>query len=395
MFDHEAACQVLRTQPASLADDDLTAHMLAAIVLAERAEAAALAAVAEWDSRTLWAVDGAVNPGQWLASRTQLAGRDARGLAHSARALQRTTEVARALAEGDLPVGKAKALAAVRTSRTAELFDAHEHHLVEAARTLSVDDTIRLAQRWLLQADSDGPKPDDDDQSARMSPTYEGRWRLEANLNAEGGPLVRRVLEQIMAEQYKARTADGLPIPSVARRRADALVEMARRASAAREDQPAARPLIVVRTELSDLLERSGASAATEDGIPVSWDTLRRLLCDADVCRVVMDGPSQVIDVGRDVRTATAAQRRALLIRDHGCVFPGCDRPPGWCEAHHIRWWEDLGPTDLSNLCLLCSRHHHLIHQKLFSVHRSPEGDLVFTRPDGFVVEVPAAFAVA
>jgi Domain of unknown function (DUF222) len=268
--------------------------------------------------------------------------------------------------------------------RTGELFDAHETHLVDAARTLSVDDTIRLARRWQLQADTDGPAPDDDDQSARLSSAYQGRWRLDANLSPEGGMIVRSVLEQIMDELFKAATADGNPGGSSLRRRADALVEMARRASATHDDRPAARPLIIVRVELADLESRAGW-AVTPDGEVIDGGTLRRLMCDADISRVVTRGDSEILDVGRASRTATAAQRRALTIRDGGCLFPGCDRPPGWCQAHHIIWWDNEGPTDLANLCLLCSRHHHEIHRRRFNIQAKPDGTIVFTRADGAV----------
>jgi hypothetical protein len=155
---------------------------------------------------------------------------------------------------------------------------------------------------------------------------------------------------------------------------------MARRATAAPDDKPAARPLITIKADLEDLKRRAGGTAVTDDGFPVPPDMLHRLLCDANVSRVVVTGESVVIDVGRESRTATAAQRRALLVRDGGCVFPGCDRPPGWCEAHHIEWWEHNGPTDLLNLALLCSRHHHDIHKGLFTISRDSNGRLTFMR---------------
>lgn len=382
MYDEITPTEILAAAPAVLGDDDLNAHVLVAAALLERATAAVVAAVGEWDARALWALDGAVAPAPWLAQRADMSAREARSLVGAARALRRTTAVASALADGVLNVGQAKALASVRTSRTEELFDTHEGHLVAAAQSLSVDDTIRLARRWKVQADTDGPPPDDDDQTARLSTAYEGRWRLDANLSPEGGMIVKSVLEQIMDELFQAATADATPAGSAQRRRADALVEMARRASTASDDRPCARPLIIIRADLADLESRAGW-AVTADGVVMHGDTLRRLMCDADISRVVTRGDSEILDVGRTSRTATAAQRRALTIRDGGCVFPGCDRPPGWCQAHHIQWWERNGPTDLSNLCLLCSRHHHEVHRGRFSIEANPDGTIAFTRADG------------
>jgi|TARA_B100001971_G_C18254882_1_gene581219 hypothetical protein len=92
--------------------------------------------------------------------------------------------------------------------------------------------------------------------------------------------------------------------------------------------------------------------------------TARRLACEAAIIPMVMGGASQPLDVGRRRYRITPAQRLALVVRDGGCVWPGCDRPPGWCEAHHLdEWLRDDGPTDLANLALLCSRHHHDVHE--------------------------------
>jgi hypothetical protein len=73
--------------------------------------------------------------------------------------------------------------------------------------------------------------------------------------------------------------------------------------------------------------------------------------------------PSQPLEVGRSNRVVPAAQRAALAIRDGGCVFPGCERPLAWCEAHHLRHWLQGGPTDLANLALLCRAHHRAVHE--------------------------------
>jgi hypothetical protein len=94
----------------------------------------------------------------------------------------------------------------------------------------------------------------------------------------------------------------------------------------------------------------------------LSVATLRRIACDARISRVITDGRSQPLDVGRTTRTVTAALWRALVARDGGCTHPGCDRPPGWCEAHHIKHWADGGTTTLDNLKLVCSRHHREEH---------------------------------
>jgi hypothetical protein len=84
----------------------------------------------------------------------------------------------------------------------------------------------------------------------------------------------------------------------------------------------------------------------------------------ARISRVITDGRSLPLDVGRATRTVAAAPWRALVVRDGGCTHPGCDRPPGWCEAHHVKHWADGGTTTLDSLKLYCDRHHHDAHQR-------------------------------
>jgi Domain of unknown function (DUF222)/HNH endonuclease len=91
--------------------------------------------------------------------------------------------------------------------------------------------------------------------------------------------------------------------------------------------------------------------------------------------------PTQPLEVGRTTRTVAPAQRNALVVRDGGCAFPGCDRPQGWCEAHHLRHWAHGGPTDLANLALLCWAHHRAVHEGGWQLQRDPDGRLTATPP--------------
>jgi len=90
----------------------------------------------------------------------------------------------------------------------------------------------------------------------------------------------------------------------------------------------------------------------------ISAATARRLAAQAEIIPVVLGSPSEPLDQGRAVRLFTEAQRRALAVRDGGCVWPGCNAPPGWCEVAHIVAWMLGGMTDLANGVLLCPFHH-------------------------------------
>ena len=95
-----------------------------------------------------------------------------------------------------------------------------------------------------------------------------------------------------------------------------------------------------------------------------------------------LDGaPSQPLDVGRATRVIAPAQRRALAVRDRGCVFPGCERPLAWCDAHHLWHWIDGGPTDLANLALVCRAHHRAVHEGGWQLTRGPDGRFTATPP--------------
>ena len=89
---------------------------------------------------------------------------------------------------------------------------------------------------------------------------------------------------------------------------------------------------------------------------------MRRIGCDADITRIITDPAGVPLDVGREHRTVTAGQWAALVVRDRGCAFPGCTRPPEWCHAHHIKHWADGGATNQDNLVLLCGHHHRVTH---------------------------------
>ena len=152
-------------------------------------------------------------------------------------------------------------------------------------------------------------------------------------------------------------------MPSAAQRRAEALADVCRWFLANGDKAPSGarnRPQLSVVVSLSDLAQdRPGLLA---DGTAVPGSTVSRLACDAVLHRIVMAGRSTILDYGSGVRTVSPALWAALVVRDGHCRHPGCDRPPAWCEAHHVQHFSKGGPTCLSNLVMACNRHHHLWH---------------------------------
>ena len=252
--------------------------------------------------------------------------------------------------------------------------------LVDHARRLTVDQTAQMLQHWLLRADPDGGSGTGEGDRLHVSETFAGATALDGLYTSDDGAVVRAALDAEYERLWRAERASGGPMRTPAQRRAAALAELARRAVGA----DPGRPTIAVTISVDDLQARTGfGPRRPRPAVRCRPRRARRLACDASVVRVVTDGASEPLDVGRASRTVSPAQRRALTIRDRGCVFPGCDRPPGWCDGHHIVHWADGGPTDLANLALLCHHHHKAMHEGRWTHGPRPDGSLTFTRPDG------------
>ncbi len=172
--------------------------------------------------------------------------------------------------------------------------------------------------------------------------------------------------------------------PTRPQQQADALALLAETALHHEIDPgaPGERYQVVVHVDAAVLADPAQpGQSVLEEGSHVSAETSRRLACDAS--RVVMrhDENGRVTEVGARTRTIPPALRRALLHRDRSCRFPGCHVRVG--EGHHVRHWAQGGPTTLSNLALLCRRHHRAVHEEGYRIEQLPDGELRFWRPDG------------
>ena len=196
--------------------------------------------------------------------------------------------------------------------------------------------------------------------------------------------MVMQALAAARETRYHRRQDASEESPSMAQQQADARALVAETALHRGIDPgaPGERYQVVVHVDAEVLADQDApGQSVLEHGARVSAETSRRLACDAR--RVVMrhDPDGRVVEIGALTRTIPPALRRALHYRDRGCRFPGCERPFG--QGHHIRHWANGGPTTLSNLALLCRRHHRAVHEEGFQVERQPDGDLSFRRPDG------------
>ena len=155
--------------------------------------------------------------------------------------------------------------------------------------------------------------------------------------------------------------------------------------STTRGPTPAAATALTSTWSSTSRTSSPAGAAGWSTGPQLDGPTVSRLFCDSAVHRVVMSGRSAVLDYGTATRTIPAPLWNALVIRDEHCRFPDCDRPSVWCEGHHVVWVTHGGPTELANLALVCSRHHHVLHQPGWHAKLLPDGRFEVTDTDGIV----------
>ena len=360
----------------------------------------------------------------WLRNRLRMGAGAAREAVRTARALFRgpLPQTAHALTSGQLSPGHARVL----VQGTRHLPD----HVVRAAEPVLLETAARLDPSLLRQAvgylvevaDPDGADAARQRRHERrglwLAPTLDDMVAVKGRLEPEAGQSVLAALEPL------ARPSDADDTRSSDQRNADALAEVCRRAleGGRLPKTGGVRPQLLVTVDLDSLLGHPDGVGGDLGGFgPLDLEGCRRLACDGAVTRVVVtrykhpDGshpagpgpddhhpdldrgelddlqerlraamallpptlggaPSQPLDVGQATRVVSPAQRTALAVRDRGCVFPDCDRPLAWCDAHHLWHWMDGGPTDLENLAMVCRAHHRTVHEGGWQLTRDPGG---------------------
>jgi len=373
---------------------ELSAHL-------EAATARLLELIREFDARGGWC-NGFRSCAHWLCWRIGLDLGTAREKVRVARALATLPLLAQSLARGELSYAKVRALTRVATPET-------EGRLLGVGRGGTAAHVERIVRGWRCidrKAEARETKRQHASRALHVHQDEDGTVVLRGRLEPEVGALFMKALAAARETLYqRARVAarfndpaadPSAERPTMAQQQADALALLAEAALAQGLDPgaPGERYQVVVHVDAAALAdaEQPGQSVL-EDGARVPAETSQRLACDAS--RVVMrhDEDGRTMEVGARTRTIPPALRRALHHRDQGCRFPGCRLPFG--QGHHLHHWAQGGPTTLSNLALLCRRHHRAVHEEGYRVDRQPDGALQFRRPDGKLLpDVPAPAAV-
>ncbi|HEX6404742.1 MAG TPA: DUF222 domain-containing protein [Pseudonocardiaceae bacterium] len=297
------------------------------------------------------------------AAADVLPGRGVNGVALEPKLPATAAAVAeRAIGAADVAVIRS-ALARVPAHVSAEQRAELEAELARHARTLDAGQLAVLGKRMLAYLDQDGPRPDDTPDTRRWLRLRDrdGGYELAGWLDREAAEILRSALSPLAAP--RPATDVEVDLRTATQRDADALVELAARALSDGElpTEGGERPQVVVTVSLPVLQGRIG-SASLALGGPITADIARRIACDAEIIPVVLGARGEPLDVGRANRTVPTAIRRAVIVRDGGCAFPGCAIPARWCDIHHVVYWADGGPTSVGNCVALCGRHHRLIH---------------------------------
>jgi hypothetical protein len=333
--------------------------------------------ILEIDLTGAWEDAGARDLAHWLVMRYGISYWKALRWIGAAHALQELPQLSEAFASGELSTDKVVELARFATPET-------ESRLIRWAQGISVGavrakgDLARQSLRETREAQV----------ARRLEWWYfsdNSRFGLSAELPAHQGPVVARALE---------RLADSLPrMPGeegewgIDARRADALVALCSARIA--EDPDPDRATVMIHARVEDPMNGSGAGiegpltdCEIEGDPALHPQVARRLLCTARVQTVLEDASGQPVRLGRMRREPPEWMVRQLRYRDRECTFPGCGLRR-FTQAHHVRWWERGGTTDLDNLLLICSFHHTLVHEHGWSIRPDQDGTVRWFYPDG------------
>jgi hypothetical protein len=326
-------------------------------------------------TRGIGSVDGAASTAAWLRHRAGMREGDARAAIECGEVTDLLADTGRAWRAGEISTGAARTIIAARIDGHDDKLLAVEPRLLLHARAGDLRSLRTAIAHFRNLAQADGTHPGEHD-GLYMSKTFNGRTVLNGEFDSLAAEIVTTTLHA-----YRDPPTDG-DTRTTAQRNAAALVQACGVALAHIADVGKDTAHVSLVVDWNTLTESQPGRMDGEFTGPIHPQDVERLLCDASISRIVTGPDSLPINLGRARRTPSAAQRRAIVARDQGCRFAGCNRPPGWCQAHHHRPWHPDGPTDQDNLILFCDHHHAVVHRPGWEV-KFDGHDLHIHRPDG------------
>ncbi len=369
-----------------------------------RLDAQVLAATREVDARGAAVATGAASTAAWLRHRVLMHPGAAKAeVALAAEVDGELAETGAALAAGEISLDQAAAVATAMRGLPAAVDPQTRREaqgwLLEQASQFDPAALHKLGRHLVQVVDPEGGAALERQeallasrQAFTLTHTPDGSRPVRGQFGPEAGALLDAALAAVSAPRP---AQDGVPDPRpAAQRRAEGLIELIK-VAVQTDGMPelGGEPVTLTVTTTADYLTAATepaagnvaitnpAPATLEDGTPLSPEATRRLGCDAWLVAAIINTDLDVLDIGRMSRVIPRPMRRALIVRDQGCAFPGCGRPPRWCHGHHIWFWADGGPTALSNLALLCAHHHNTVHHHGWDIDLGPDGHPRFHPP--------------
>ena len=346
--------------------------------LKDRVEAVFAEGLRRFDKSGEYAAEGAVDLVAWLRSRCKLSGGAAAERLGIARQLEHLPQTASAFATGQLAYQHVAVMARTAEHVGAEAVHKAEASLLRLAETLDAGQFTGVAKTFEHRVDAQAALAEANRAHQRryltVSEPLDGIVRIDGLLDLEAGALVRNAVN---GDTAPARDDDRTP----GQRRADRLVELCQPRAGGSADGAGPRPHLIIRASVDTLIGAPGSPGGDLDGgtiIPA--ETVRRIACDAAISRIIGKGELDA-EITRASRSTPPATRRALAVRDRGCVAEHCSRPPQWTDTHHVKHWIDQGPTTMTNLILLCRPHHRKVHEEGWGLQRLTTGRWALTRP--------------
>jgi len=333
-----------------------------------------------FDAAGEYAEDGALRTLDWLRWKCKMSGSAAAERLTVARQIDQLPKTEDAFARGEVSYQQVAVLARTADHVGVEQVRKVEAAFLKAAETMDPGQLVGIAKDFEHRVD---PQAALDEANRAFERRYlhigepvDGLVRIDGLLHSEAGARLRQAVDS-----QGAPGKDDARTPG--QRRADRLMELIERAGRGPStDGAGSRPQLIIRASVDTLLKRPGAAAGElEHGGTVPAETVRRLACDAAITRIVGAGELDG-EISKASRTIPPATRRALAARDRHCVFASYDRPPVWCDGHHLTFWADGGPTTLENLALLCRPHHRKVHEEGWTLGRLKNGRFVTTPPE-------------
>lgn len=374
----------------ALTDLELAAEVADALALRAQADALLLARIGEADTRGLARSRGATSMTAWLRGSHRLGAGEASRLVRTARALrEQVPATAEGMAQGEVHLSQAEVIVESLKDLSDTVLPAQradgEQTLLDACATLDPAGLGQLGRRLEELLDPEGVQARDEakirDHEAKafrgreltLSPDpYGSGGLIRGRYDAAGYAVIAAALDALSCPWSEGAAASGeigiagfgesIDQRTPAQRRYDALVEVCRRHlhSPATTSGDGGKAQIRVTIPLASLVYRVGYGML-DDGLAISPTLARMLACDAALIPAVLNGSGAPIELGRERRLYTGAARTAIEIRDGGCVWPGCARPPSWTQVHHLLAWSSGGRTDQRNGGLFCWHHHREI----------------------------------